>query len=117
MLSYDDYVTMGGDVARADFAPLEARAARRLDSATFGRLREERPLRECARMCLAELIDLYAEEAEASGRRVVEQQNGDLRVRYADAGAWDARRDGAVIRLWLDGEADGEGTPLLYCGQ
>lgn len=117
MLSYDEYVRMGGAVSLAAFEPLEARAVRRLNAATMRRVRDEWPVRESVKRCLAELIDLYAEQAETGGRFVSEEQNGDLRVRYSESADVGEERDGAILRLWLEGEADGEGTALLYRGR
>ena len=117
-LTYDEYMQMGGNIDAALFPRFEAKARKRIDALTFGRLIDESPVRESVRMCMFELIQaMYEDEAlaGASGRDVSAASNDGVSVTY-DASRSAPARYGAIVRGWLLGETDAHGCNLMYAG-
>ena len=121
-LTYTEYLGLGGTASETDFALLEARAHRLVDTLTHGRLAGETPLRLNVRFCLVQLICAMAADdamTGGTGRGIASMSNDGVSVAYTAAsasGGDDARaRYAGIVRDWLSGEATDCGT-LLYAG-
>lgn len=124
-LTHDEYTQMGGDMDAALFLRLEAKARRRIDAVTFGRLQSESPVRESVRMCMFELIGAMREEeatAGLAGREIASVSNDGVSVTYATGDSRTGTMNGAaarytvIVRTWLTGETDACGNNILYAG-
>jgi hypothetical protein len=124
-LEYSEFEDMGGTVNEDAFPRFEAKARTQIDRATHGRLAKETPVRNSVKYCVFELISAIAAGESvggiASGRAVASMSNDGVSVSFAQAGddagtRSDSIRYFAIIRTWLDGETDANGTPLLYAG-
>lgn len=124
-LTYDEYTNMGGSMDAALFPRFEAKARKRIDAMTFGRLMGEDPVRECVRMCMFELIGAMHEEettAGLAGREIASMSNDGVSVTYATANSTNgitggtSARYGGIVRAWLTGETDACGNNILYAG-
>ena len=126
-LTLDEFTDMGFsvDLDEAVYARLEAKARSYIDRLTFGRLKNENPLRESAKHCMYELISaLYADESYggiALGREIASMSNDGMSVSFASsASAGSARslsaRYTGIVRTWLASECDSTGTSLMFPG-
>lgn len=124
-LNYDEYAILGGSVPITLFPMLEAKANRLVDTLTHGRLKDEFPLRQNVKYCIAQLIDAAAADASISGgtgREVAAMSNDGVSVSFvagteaARAGSSAALRNARIVREWLDGEVSDHGVMLLYAG-
>lgn len=116
---YEQYT--GVELSPAEFARSEYRAERVLDAYTMGRLKREDPLRESAKRCMAELINVVREQAQAEARSmgVRSVSNDGVSVAYAGADVLNAdasRTADNIVSTYLAGETDANGTLLLYRG-
>lgn len=116
-LSYDEYTGMGGEMNAALYPRLEAKARMLIDSAVHGRLGGETQVRETVKFCMFDLVRvLDADESSGScGMEVTGMSNDGISVSYAAGGNLHTRC-AKLIRAWLSGEIDANGTPLLYAG-
>ena len=124
-LTYDEYEEMGGGAQESAFPRLEAKARARIDLMTFGRLSNEKSVRENVRFCMFDLINaINADESTggiASGREIASMSNDGVSMSFVSGGnAGGARaassRYAAIVREWLAGETAECGIPLLYAG-
>ena len=118
-LEHEAYLEMGGSIAEEGvYKRYAARADSIIDRMTHGRIRDETPVRPCARYAAFALISNMCAEAE-DGREAVSMANDGVSVSYASSGnaAIDrARRYAAIVSDYLQYEEDESGTPLLYAG-
>ena len=114
MLEYAEYQSRGGTVEENAFRMLEMRAEKMVDRLTHGRLRGEKPPRECVKAAVFALIGAMQQEDEHGGRAVQQVSNDGISVRYAPSGA-QARYE-AILREYLAGEVSAAGVGLLYAG-
>lgn len=124
-LEHSEFEDMGGTVNEDSFPRYEAKARMLIDRATHGRLTKETPVRNNVKYCMFELISAIAANESiggvAAGRAVASMSNDGVSISFAqvgnDAGTRsDSIRFFAIIRTWLDGDTDTNGTPLLYAG-
>ena len=116
--------TEASEAFAAQFAMLEARAHRLVDTLTHGRLANEDPLRNNVRYCLVQLIDAMAADAAmdaGSAREVASMSNDGVSVKFATGaspaiGGSTSLRNARIVRDWLDGELSAKGIMLLYAG-
>ena len=108
-LTYDEYITLGGSLNASDFALHAAEAQAYVDRYTFRRLRKA-------------LVDVLCEIHKAQSGGVVSSESNDgVSVSYAvlSPEKSDERLNTIVpqtLYLWLSGETDSNGTPLLWRG-
>jgi hypothetical protein len=122
-ITYEEYVDMGGSVSEGAFNRLETKARAAVDRVTFGRLKNESPMRDAVRYCMFDLINAANADDSAgaitAGREIAAMSNDGISVSFASSGgasASVAARQAAIVREWLAAETDAYGTPLLYAG-
>lgn len=121
-LDYDSYADMGGGASESAFSRFEAKARLQINRATFGRIENEKPVRESVKNCMYELIEAMSDGESAgrmaTGREITSMSNDGMSVSFSSgSGARAASaRYAAIIREWLSAEVDKNGTPLLYAG-
>jgi hypothetical protein len=124
-LTHDEYTRMGGDMDAALFIRLEAKARKRIDAMTFGRLQGENDVRECVKHCMFELVQAMHEDeinVGFSGREISSMSNDGISVTYASGNSQTGVQNGSgaryagIVRMWLTGETDACGDNLLYAG-
>lgn len=124
-LTHDEYTRMGGDMDAALFIRLEAKARKRIDAMTFGRLQGENDVRECVKHCMFELVQAMHEDeinVGFSGREISSMSNDGISVTYASSNSQTGVQNGSgaryagIVRAWLTGETDACGDNLLYAG-
>ena len=124
-LTYDEYKDMGGGMDAAIFPRFEAKARKRIDAMTFGRLQGENDVRECVKHCMFELIGAMHEDETSvgfSGREISSMSNDGVSVTYASgnsqtgAQSSSGARYAGIVRTWLAGETDACGNNILYAG-
>lgn len=115
-LNYDDYAEMGGRLSEAQFGALELRARQLINRMTHGRIADEAPVRACVKYAMLELIGAMAADRGRSGREVAAMSNDGVSVTFASGSSTPVSRYAVIVRSWLEGETDGRGVPLLYCG-
>lgn len=121
-LTYDEYITLGGSLNASDFALHAAEAQAYVDRYTFRRLRKETVIPESVKHCMFALVDVLCEIHKAQSGGVVSSESNDgVSVSYAvlSPEKSDERLNTIVpqtLYLWLSGETDSNGTPLLWRG-
>ena len=124
-LTYDEYEDMGGGMDAALFPRFEAKARKRIDAMTFGRVRRDNPVRECVKNCMFELIQaMHEDETNVgfSGREISSMSNDGVSVTYASGNSQTGTQNGSgaryagIVRTWLAGETDACGNNILYAG-
>lgn len=124
-LTYDEYEDMGGGMDAALFPRFEAKARKRIDAMTFGRLQGENDVRECVKHCVFELVQaMHEDEANVgfSGREISSMSNDGVSVTYASGNSQTGAQNGSgaryagIVRTWLAGETDACGNNILYAG-
>lgn len=124
-LTYDEYEDMGGGMDAALFPRFEAKARKRIDAMTFGRVRRDNPVRECVKNCMFELIQaMHEDETNVgfSGREISSMSNDGVSVTYASGNSQTGMQNGSgaryagIVRTWLTGETDACGNNILYAG-
>ena len=119
-LTYADYTGMGGNVAETAFPRLESKARAHLDRLTFGRLKNESPVRESVKYCMFDLVAAIesgeSAGAMAAGREIASMSNDGVSISFAASGGArsDSARFASIVRGWLGGETTACGVPLLY---
>lgn len=111
-LTYNEYHDMGGTLTETAYTRLEYKARRDIDAYTFGRVKALTETPESVKMLMFELVGLG--DQDDNGGPVSSISNDGYSESYAVIdGATKAEN---LIRSYLAGEVDGEGTPLLYRG-
>lgn len=117
-LTLDEYEAMtDAEIDEIVFERLEYRARKKIDDATFGRLKNESPVREAVKRLMAELIGVYSsEEDTAAGSGIASTSNDGVSVSYVSPEqAIKAlnQREAELIRLYLEGEMMSNGYSVL----
>lgn len=117
-LTFDDYEEMGGSIAEASFLRLEHKARALIDLKTFGRVKDDNPVRDAVKYACFDLIQAMSSmEAAAGGPDAAVQSVSNDGVSVTFAGAQSAGgRYSAIIRSWLGSETTACGTSLLFAG-
>ena len=111
-LTYSDYKTLGGKTNEANFNLLEEDARMKIDSLTFGRLRNETPMRRVVKGLIVRLIDRGL-LGSTDGMDYQSQSNGSQSFSLAAKKGNEAEN---FIRAYLQNEVDVKGVPLFYSG-
>ena len=117
-LTLDEYEAMtDAEIDEIVFERLEYRARKKIDDATFGRLKNESPVREAVKRLMAELIGVYSsQEDTAAGSGIASTSNDGVSVSYVSPEqAIKAlnQREAELIRLYLEGEMMPNGYSVL----
>lgn len=104
-LTYDEYVKMGGGLEQSAFNIYEFEAAKKIEAATFGRIKEPS---EAVKRCTFRLTELAAESAEAGSF-----SHDGLSVTI-NKDELDKKADEIIYNYLINETADG--VPLLYRG-
>jgi hypothetical protein len=117
-LTLDEYEAMtDAEIDEIVFERLEYRARKKVDDATFGRLKNDSPVREAVKRLMAELIGVYSSEGEtAAGSGIASTSNDGVSVSYVSPEqAIKAlnQREAELIRLYLEGEMMPNGNSVL----
>lgn len=121
-LTYDEYIAMGGTLAASAFAARAAEAQAYIDRYTFRRLTTAAEVPESVKHCMLALVDVLDRASTAQADAVVSSTSNDgVSVSYAvlSPDQMDERYQTKIcetVQLWLMGETDGDGTPLLWRG-
>lgn len=112
-LTYDEYLTMGGDLDVAAFNNAEWQAEAQIDELTMRRLRKSIITERVKRTVFALIVLNQKIEQE----QVASYSNDGVSISVSThTREENARRVAALINTSLAGEVDITGTPLLYCG-
>ena len=117
-LTLDEYETMtDAEIDEIVFERLEYRARKKVDDATFGRLKNDSPVREAVKRLMAELIGVYSSEGEtAAGSGIASTSNDGVSVSYVSpdqAAKALNQRESELIRLYLEDEKTPNGYSVL----
>lgn len=121
-LTYNDYVTMGGQLSSAAYTRFELMSRKQIDAATFGRLTDLQTQSDTVEGLMFELVNINEQHVSAvSGGDVKKSESvGDYSVSYAGSCVSDSASLNAavadLIDTYLSGETTSDGVPLLYCG-
>ncbi len=120
-LTFVEYTSRGGTLPQTAFIPLEFKARKRIDYLTDSRVQNMIAVPEAVKMCVMSLITVDSAvgiEAQVTNPVVTSFNTDGYSESYGKAlGAADAVKGmDAVIRNFLYGETDDDGTPLLYRG-
>ena len=115
MLSYEEYLNMGGDVEEEDFPLFLTHAKMKIDFVTMGRFSNYSPAKEELLKCqllLFKVINLLTEQSEFKMRGVTSYSNGIESISY-----YDPYTDDAVNKKIKNMCVEHlQGTGLLYRG-
>lgn len=117
-LTLDEYEAMtDAEIDEIVFERLEYRARKKVDDATFGRLKNDSPVREAVKRLMAELIGVYSSEGEtAAGSGIASTSNDGVSVSYVSpdqAAKALNQRESELIRLYLEDEKTPNGYSVL----
>ena len=120
-LSYYEYQKMGGTLSQAEFAPLEFKCRKRIDNLTQSRVQHMRDVPEAVIQCMFALIPIEAKlglEAQTSNPVATSFNTDGYSETYGNSLSVSeaAKSMNSLITLYLDGETDDRGIPLLYRG-
>ena len=120
-LTYEEYAEMGGTAAEAAFSRLEYMARKRIDRYTQNRVKAMEEVPEAVKRCMVELINamnITDPTVTASNAPLSGFSNDGYSESYAEPMTAETLENNlyALIRCLLSGEADDNGTPLLYLG-
>jgi len=111
-LTFSDYIDMGGTLTEAAYTRLEYKARRLIDAYTLNRVKALTETPESVKMLSFELICLGEQDEE--GGQIASVGNDGLSISYT---AVDSKEQAeSLIRSYLAGEVDADGTPLLFRG-
>ena len=117
-LTLDEYEAMtDAEIDEIVFERMEYRARKKVDDATFGRLKNDSPVREAVKRLMAELIGVYSSEGEtAAGSGIASTSNDGVSVSYVSpdqAAKALNQRESELIRLYLEDEKTPNGYSVL----
>lgn len=117
-LTLDEYEAMtDAEIDEIVFERLEYRARKKVDDTTFGRLKNDSPVREAVKRLMAELIGVYSSEGEtAAGSGIASTSNDGVSVSYVSpdqAAKALNQRESELIRLYLEDEKTPNGYSVL----
>lgn len=117
-LTLDEYEAMtDAEIDEIVFERMEYRARKKVDDATFGRLKNDSPVREAVKRLMAELIGVYSsQEDTAAGSGIASTSNDGVSVSYVSPEqAIKAlnQRESELIRLYLEDEKTPNGYSVL----
>ena len=120
-LTHEEYIQKGGSLDAVAFPVLEMLARKRIDCFTVSRVQAMAVVPEAVKLCMMALIDMEnAVGAQAQATAPVVTSFSTDGYSESHGNAFDAKTaqeqmDGLVM-LFLRGESDDKGVPLLYRG-
>lgn len=121
-LTYDEYVAMGGTLDASKFAANAVEAQAHIDRHTFRRVRNMTVVPDSVKTCMFALVDvLQSASTTRTGAAVASESNDGVSISYVTSSPTESderltAQTEKTIRLWLSGEVDDDGTPLLWRG-
>lgn len=119
-LTYAEYTAYGGTMSESDFTIHEFRCRKRIDYMTDSRVRNMAEVPKAVKLCMMAFLTIdSAAGVEAQTKKDVKSFNTDgYSETYGDGMTADEadKAYGKTIGIYLYGEYDDEGTPLLYRG-
>ena len=122
-LTYAEYREYGGSLEETAFNRLEFKAEKKVDDATFGRLKKEMVISETVKRLIFELIGVIGNvdyTGEGYTPAVASEGNDGHSMSFASGTIMTINMANSAIRNliveYLSEERDSHGTPLLYCG-
>lgn len=120
-LTYEEYVTYGGTLSQAAFPLVEMACRKRIDYLTASRVQNMAVVPAAVKQCMALIMKLEAAtgaNAQVENPAVTSFSTDGYSESYGHSLSADdtAKQINKTIATCLYGEADDEGTPLLYRG-
>lgn len=120
-LTYAEYQAYGGTLTSAAFVLLEFKSRKRVDYLTDTRVQDMENVPDAVKLCMYALINMDAvvgAEAQASAPTVTSFSTDGYSETYGhsfDAATANKQMD-ETAKMYLYGETDDDGIPLLYRG-
>ena len=113
LLSYEDYISFGGELATSAFDRYAYEAERRICAETHGKIKTPS---DAVKRCIARLAEVMA-KADISQDAVTSWSNDGVSesIKSVSPEEYEAKI-ADIIRDYLAGEVDESGVPLLYLG-
>ena len=122
-LTYAEYIEYGGSLEEPAFQRVAFKAQKKIDNATFGRLKNEKEISEAVKRLMFELIGTISNtdySGEGYSPAVSHEGNDGYSVSFASGTVMTIdmanKSIDSLIEEYLSEERDSNGTPLLYCG-
>ena len=120
-LTFEEYREYGGVLEAAAFLPLEMLARKRIDYLTLSRIQQMEAVPDAVRLCMVSLVRMEnAAGAEAQAIDPAITSFGTDGYSESRGNAMDAKtaqlQMNGLVKMYLHGELDDNGTPLLYRG-
>lgn len=120
-ITYDEYTQMGGTAAEAAFPRLEYMARKRIDRYTQNRVKAMQEVPESVKRCAVELVTAMSKSDPtkiASEAALSSFSNDGYSESYAEPLTAEMQEGNiyGIVRCFLAGEVDDNGTPLLFLG-
>lgn len=119
-LTYSEYKNKGGTLDAATFDKHIDFADSIIKNRTYGRIEKMKIIPEEAKSLCREIVD-FAERIKGDSSKVTSKSQSagavSESVSYANLTSHDIESElGMLVKTYLGGIKDDEGTPLLYCG-
>lgn len=117
-LKYEDFLMWGGSdsVAEETYARLEMRAEKIIDRLTHGRVKADKPVRNCVKYAVFDLIAAIQKTDAQDGQLAKSISNDGISVEYGTQKGGAYSRYAQIVQEYLEGETTSTGVSLLYAG-
>lgn len=120
-LTYQEYLSYGGELSDISFRPLEFKARKRIDYLTDSRVQNMLAVPEAVKLCTYILIGMensVGRDAQATAPNVTSFNTDGYSETYGQVMDADtaSTQMTALTKEYLYGEKDDNGVPLLYRG-
>lgn len=119
-LTYDEYKQLGGTLAQVDFVLAEFKARKRVDGQTLSRVQNMQTVPQAVKMCCIAIIAVESKagfETQAVTPTVASFNTDGYSQTFSRISAEETETGlNNIVRTYLQGEFDDNGTPLLYRG-
>lgn len=119
-LTYEEYKQLGGTLVESDFTLAEFKARKRIDSLTLSRVQHMQSVPQAVKLCCMALITVENKagfEAQAITPTVASFNTDGYSQTFSHISAEETSAGlNGIVRQYLYGETDDNGTPLLYRG-
>lgn len=121
-LTYEEYLSYGGDLPEDAFVPFEFRARKQIDYWTDCRVQNMAVVPEAVKLCMVQIMKFdsrYGTDAQADNPVVASFNTDGYSESYGSASEQTITAKSNLyssVKNLLYGEKDDEGTPLLYRG-
>ncbi len=119
-LTYEEYAQLGGTLAAPDFTLAEFKARKRIDGLTLSRVQNMQAVPQAVKMCCMAIIAVESKsgfEAQAATPAVASFNTDGYSQTFSHISTEETEAGlNNIVRTYLCGETDDNGTPLLYRG-